>query len=260
MYIKKISLTLAISLTCISYNNQAATLIKNKDGKGSINTILIEKNNARMENNRPEQYMLVQFRDKKLYNINTKKKQIIDMAVPAMKAMPKPHNIKLKEPTIKAELVKKGVGPQIAGFDTMHYQMKANDKLCSDQYFAIKALEIPHIKDFMQGMQEFAEDRRKKISSTSTIASKKPCMLAKEQLNTEINALGYSMRSLNENGRVKHEVIAIETNVNTDAKTFNLPETYATVSPFEMMQNALLKIKESVPMTSKAHAKSQKPQ
>jgi len=261
MYIKKISFTLAISLTCIAYNLQAATLIKNKDEKGAVNTILIDKNNARMQSNKPEQYMLVQLKDKKLYTVNTKKKQIINMAVPSMKVMPTAHTVEMKEPTIKAELIKKGVGPQIAGFDTMRYQMKANGKFCSDQYFALKALEIPHIKAYMQGMQDFAADRRKKISTLATVASKKPCLLAKEQLNNKINTLGYSMRSVNENGKVKHEVISIETKVKTDAKIFSLPENYSTVSPFEMMKQAMAKIKASAPiMSSKAHAKKQPPQ
>jgi hypothetical protein len=239
---KNRTLFLAMGLACVALNSQAATQLKNQDAMGGINNILINDTQARMETPKEGQYMIMQFKDKKAYAINDKQKQIVDMDAPMPENKPnpaKPEGDAPKPAEVKAELVKKDAGPKIAGYDTVHYQVLANGEVCSDEYLSSEALKVAHIKDFIQGMQDFAQERRKQMGGMGAMMQQRPCFAAKEQLNEQFNQAGLSMRSVDKAGKTKHEIIEIKTDVKTDEQTFTLPKDYAVTTPFEMMQKAL---------------------
>jgi hypothetical protein len=205
--------------------------------------VIIDDKNARIEANADaQQFMLVSFSDKKSYMINIKQKQALDMTPPAAPPadflkhlqQQQPQNI----PDAKVELVKKGDGPEIAGYPTAHYQIIANGNVCSNEFIADKALQNSQIKAFADYMQSM-KDERKKAMGNFMPKSPDPCIQASEKLGDQVMKLGLSMRSTDHENNVRQEVLSIKTDEIVDASQFKLPEGFEIMTPQQMLQKAM---------------------
>lgn len=205
--------------------------------------VIIDDKNARIEAGADnQQFMLVSFSDKKSYMVNLKQKQALDMTPPAappadfLKQLQQqqPQNV----PDAKVELVKKGDGPEIAGYSTVHYQIVANGTVCSNEFLAEKALQNPQIKAFADYMQSMKEDRKKAMGDFMP-KSPDPCMQASEKLSDQVMKLGLSMRSTDQENKVRQEVVAIKTDEKVEPAQFKVPEGFEMITPQQMFQRAM---------------------
>lgn len=220
----------------------ADTLVTNKGPQGKEQKVYISAEGARMEAHQAGQYVLMQFEGGKMYAINPQQKQVLDLntAPPAPSAaqlppgMPKP----APAPEVKAELIKVGLGPEIAGFKTEHYQVKANGEVCENEYLSAEALEVPHIKAFMKQMQSLSE-KRKQQRGNLPFMRVPPCVEAAEKVSAQYLQLGLPLRTENAKGEVRNEVSSINTDATAPAGSFELPKDYAVVDPAAMLRNAM---------------------
>jgi hypothetical protein len=174
--------------------------------------------------------------------INTKQKQALDMTPPSAPPadflkhlqQQQPQNV----PDAKVELVKKGDGPEIAGYPTTHYQIIANGNVCSNEFIAEKALQNSQIKAFADYMQSMKEDRKKAMGDFMP-KSPEPCVQAAEKLSDQVMKLGLSMRSTDHENKVRQEVLSIKTDEKVDAAQFKLPEGFEIMTPQQMLQKAM---------------------
>lgn len=230
---------LGLSLTSAA---QAALLMENKGPKGKVQKVYMDDAGVRMESGKPGQYMLIQFADKKMYAVNSEQKQILDMSAkpptpPKMPEAPKQAPPQAEE-EVKTELVKKGDGPEIAGFSTVHYQVMANGQVCSNEYLSADALQLPHIKTFMQTMQDLAAERKKQRGGMPFMRSH-PCVQATEEASAQYLKLGMPVRSTNPKDELRHELVSIQKDVAAPEGGFNLPQGYQMSTPFDMMKQAM---------------------
>ncbi|MEY3218665.1 MAG: hypothetical protein RIT27_22 [Pseudomonadota bacterium] len=205
--------------------------------------VIIDSTHARIEASPDlQQFMLISFADKKSYMINMKQKQAIDMTPPSappadflkhLQQQP-PQNV----PEAKVELVKKGNGPEIAGYPTTHYQIIANDTVCSNEFLAEKALQHPQIKVFADYMQSMKAERKKVMGDFIPKAAD-PCMQAAEKLSEQVMKLGLSMRSTDQENNVRQEVLSLKTEEKVEENTFKLPDGFEIMTPQQMLQRAM---------------------
>jgi len=205
--------------------------------------VIIDDKHARIEASPDlQQFMLISFADKKSYMINTKQKQAIDMTPPSAPPadflkhlqQQQPQNV----PDAKVELVKKGDGPEIAGYPTAHYQIMANGTLCSNEFLAEKALQNPQIKIFADYMQTMKEDRKKAMGGFAP-KSADPCLQATEKLSDQVMKLGLSMRSTDSENKIRQEVLSLKVEENIDPNLFKLPDGFEIMTPQQMLQRAM---------------------
>lgn len=211
----------------------SATIIERRDTKGNLQKVTLEGQQAYIENDNRHN-MLINLQDKKAYAINSKDKQIMEMKIVGTpRALPPNMPPPPKGPTIEAQLLKKGEGPQIAGYPTLTYQVTANGKVCSENYFSLEAGKITYLKEFMEAMYTLSSSRTPKGIPLP------PCLRAHNELENESMALGIPMRSLIKEGtreKVWHEIVSIKTNVSVAKDFFNLPQDFKIITEEEIQK------------------------
>ncbi len=234
---------------CLISSAWAATVVENKDASGQIQKVMLEGNYARMEGaNAPDGYMLIDLEKHKMYAVNPQQKMIVDMLADPPPQMPpggKPPG-QPDAPELNAELVKVGDGPEIAGYATTHYQIKADGQVCANEYVSSEAMEVPMVGKFVNAMQEISDSRRQAMGNMP-FGQMPPCARAMRELSDDVAKHGLSMRTTGPNGKVRQEVAKITTDVKTEADMFKLPEGYQTTSPQKMMQQAMERMRQMTP-------------
>ncbi|MEM7017212.1 MAG: hypothetical protein AAF512_07700 [Pseudomonadota bacterium] len=216
----------------------AATLIEgfNKVDSERPEKMLIEGKNAKMEMGMPNgQYILIKLNEGKVYMVNPPQKQIMDV-LKGQDQMPKPPASNRTKP--KYDIVKKGSGPEIAGYKTEHYQLMANDKLCSNEYLSTDAMKVKHVASFMEAMKKMNEMRQESYRNMP-FAAQDPCDELQADAVDELAGKGFSMRSADAEGNVRREVSSIKTGIAVQPGTFDLPKGYQVTSPYEMLQKVM---------------------
>ncbi len=250
--LSRFSMATAVGTALICSPLWAATEIQQKgtlmggakaaNAAAQTSSILLDASHARMQAGAAGQYMLLDFSNGKMMMINTQQKQAIDMSsMPKMpKGMGKPPN-QAEPAAIKAELVKVGNGPEIAGYATDHYQVKAEGKVCSNEFISADALQVEHVEKFMQSMHKMAQERRQAMSNMPFF-KQDPCAKAAEQTAGEMLKQGMLMRSQDTNGQLRNEIVSIKTDVPASAADFSVPADFEVLTPQQMMQRAMQKM------------------
>lgn len=182
-----------------------------------------------------------------MYLVDAHKKRIVEMDIKGVP--PKlPQQMPPKPPwgdSVGAEFVKKGQGPKIAGYPTMHYQVQADvpDRrgnmrsiTCSDNYFSTEAVQkVAYLNKFIEIMFEMSNSRKLKGMPAPF------CQQAFHELEEESMQLGIPMKTVLKGGgemgdRVKHEIIRIQTDAKVSADTFVLPRYDDKISEQEMKE------------------------
>ncbi len=145
---------------------------------------------------------------------------------------------------VKAELVQKGDGSMIAGYPTIMYQLKADDKLCAEVYFSKKALvEAAHLKKLLQTMNKMSSSRAMKGMPLP------PCLEAYREKEAEFIKLGLPLQTVlkSEKGdRVKSKVLSIKTAVEVAPDSFALPTDYELKTEQELRKERQAKMREQM--------------
>lgn len=225
--------------TEIQQKGVAISAPKTANAQAQTSTILLDASHARMEVGSAEQYMLFDFTQQKMTMVNAQQKQAIDMSsLPKMpENLPKPPAQADAAP-VKVELVKVGKGPEIAGFSTEHYQVKADGKVCSNEFISAEAMNIEYVENFMQSMHKMAAERRKNMKNMPFF-KQDPCAKAAEQSAGDMLKHGMLMRSQDSNGQLRNEIVSIKTDVAAKAEDFTVPADFEVMTPQQMMQRAM---------------------
>jgi len=231
---------LAISLAVTPAG--AATVVKHHGKQDKAQTVLIEGDKVRMESSKGRgDYTLIYLTTKKVFMVDERNKRVIKMGV-GEELPPLPPNLPSRDksqkiPEVDAKLVKLGAGPEILNYATEHYQIVANEVVCSDEYFSETARSIAGLENFINTLAELAQDRKQKMGQMPMpLLARDPCMQAREKLEGELVKLGVPMRSTDNKGRVMTEVVSIETDMKVDAEQFDLPKDYPVMTEKEVVQ------------------------
>lgn len=200
--------------------------------------VFIKGSMARTETGRPDYYMLMDLDNKHMYGVNTTSKQIVDMSQkPKNAQIPEPKEADTKENN-GVTLVKKEGGKTVAGYETVQYQVMAQGKACGFEYVSAKAQKLKELNTFVQTMQDMQRKRMKSLAAMPFI-QQDPCVLASAQASLNLADLGLSLRSEDAQGKVRREVVSIQSDAKLPEDTFKLPADYERLTPMEMMQRSL---------------------
>ncbi|NJO15488.1 MAG: hypothetical protein HC877_06995 [Thioploca sp.] len=193
----------------------------------------MEERQARIETSNPNFYTLIDLEKGKAYMVNTEEKQLM-----AMNIVGTPLKLSRDEPSlpkIKAELIENGEGPKVAGYTTINYQVVAEGKVCSENYFSLEAMKVPYVKAFLDAMYQMSSSRKPKGLLVH------PCQQAHDELEARSMKLGVPMKSIIKGSRekgdkVKYEIIRIQTDVNIPENTFTLPKKYQLKTEAQLLE------------------------
>jgi len=235
------SLIMGGLLSAYLFPSEAATLIEQQDNKGTQKVFLADQQ-VRLESGEPSRYRLIDLPSKKAYTIDTKEQRIVEMEVAGTPpALPSNMPSLPKASPVEAELVKKGEGPKIAGYATVNYEVTANGKVCSENYFSKEAAKIAHLNEFMEAMYTLSSSRKPKGMPMP------PCQQAHDNLEKESMALGVPMKSVIKWGdkeKVRHEVKRIQTDVTVAKDFFDLPKGFKRITEEEMIKENTEKMQD----------------
>lgn len=237
---KRLSYSLIVMIMTISMlPSWAATVIKRENLQGKTEKVILDQQQVRIEYPDAEHYMILDLDKQKAYALNQKAKIIVEMAFTAPKSAQVPQH-RAKQP-VEAELVKKGEGPKIAGYATLHYQLTAQGRPCSDEYFSKQATEIENIKAFLTAMNELSQSRQPPGMPMH------PCQQAHNELTQKAFSIGVPMKSATAKGKIRHEIKSIETGVKVEATQFTLPKAYQLKTEQQMITEAQQRMGERLP-------------
>ncbi|ALG69238.1 hypothetical protein [Beggiatoa leptomitoformis] len=229
-------LLLGLSSFLLASSAWSATVVEHRNAQGQVQQVIIDDQHARMNNEHsPSQYMLVDFAARLMYAVDIKQKTIVKISMdkPVEPSLPAGMEMPKQKP-VDAQLVKKDAGIDVAGYPTTHYQVTANGKMCSDDYFSVDAYKTPHIDSFLKTMQEMSKSRKKMMSM---FPMSDPCAKAHATLEPDASIMGMPMKSIGNDGEVRHEILSIKVDVPTTAETFALPTDFKTMTEQEMVQS-----------------------
>lgn len=218
-------LAIAIMGLALASTASAATLIESRADQNTMK-MWIEGPHSRMDMPEQDGYILIDAKQKKMYIISDKERTVMDMS-----SNFKSQFDKSKSDDIDIKLVKKGSGPTIAGYQTMHYALSANGKHCADQYISLKVLRDPNLK-------EYARHATGMSNNSPTRALMDACTLASISAAERFKQIGFPLRTVNANGGT-HEVTRIQKNVSPGPNAFDLPKDYKIVDMGQIMQQIL---------------------
>lgn len=242
-WITGLAMTLAITPTW------AATVIKHQGGKqNKEQSVAIEGDKARMDSGMEGGFSLLDLTANKIFMVDERNKRVIKMGVgeemPALPTQPSRHDAK-KPPEVDAKLVKIGEGPKILEYPTLHYQLVANEVVCSEEYFSEAAAKVTGLQKFINALAAISQDRKAKMAQMpSPLRMRDPCMQAREKLEEDAAKLGVPMRSVDSKGRVLTEVVSIATDVKMSAEQFELPRDFKVMTEKELIQALETEVKQ----------------
>lgn len=225
----------------VSANSWAgtATVIQHHDQSGKVQKITITETKARMDSERPERYMLLDLEAQKMFAVDGLEKRVMVVPIkPESDLSSLSSNApNLPEmPPIKTALVEKGEGQTLLGYATRHYQITANDQVCSDNYVAARASDIAHLQNFLTAMSELTHSRRAMMKMAFAFS---PCLFAQSEQEAALMTKGIVLKSIDNQGRIVHQIDSIQTDVAIDEQSFTIPSDYPVLNEQQIMQKRM---------------------
>lgn len=243
---QKLAFGIWVSITSVAaIPSWAATVVEQRGMQGNVQKIIINMPTARIESSRPTQYMLVNMQEKKMYMVDSEHKRILVVDMAATAPTNPPPQAPTPPVTVEARLDKKGDGPEIAGYATVHYQTLANNMVCSNEYLSADALKIESIKTFLLAMEDLASARKKMLRAMATPQQQDPCAQAYDKLQSEYKAIGVPLKTTDKEGKVINEIASIQVDVTVAADLFVLPKEYKLTTEEEMRKEFMQKMEEA---------------
>jgi len=196
---------------------QTATQVTIKNEKGRSEAILIGERMARMGTGEKGQYMLIELDGDRIHMVDEQRREIHELKSGG-KTDPAPAG--------DARLDKQGSGPEIAGYDTKHYHLLAGDTRCGDIFVSREAFEVSGIEPVYRATRAMARKMRAMTAGFGAMGGDDPCERADDLMLDNMEKYGMLMRSLDKNGKLETEVVAIKEDVTVAPGTFDLPEDY----------------------------------
>jgi len=217
---------LAPAALCLaSANLAAATLIESKT-EGGLHKMWVEGPKARVQSEGGVQgHVLMDFAGRELLFVNDTKKTIITMD---SQLSDKP------APQIDgARLAEVGPGPEIAGFETTHYRLEVDGKVCSESYISSAIIEEANLEALAEAARE--------IYSPPAPGSD-GCARAEAAFEPKLIDKGFVLRSVKD-GKVQREVTSVRTGVELPPGGLEAPEDYRRIDMAEMQRRLMESMK-----------------
>ncbi len=228
----------------------AATIIERQE-MGKTQKVTLDRQQVRIDSSDPNFYILMDLNQGMSYMVNGKEKRIVKIKIigtpppiPPQDGQPwgrrSQSRYAYNNQPVKAKLIKVGNGPAIAGYPTVTYQIKANNKVCSENYFSKPATNVPYIMDFLNAISKMSSSR--KVKGVALPA----CIQAYNDLEAEYMKLGVPMKTVikgKKGNLVMYEITRIQTNVDVPSRLFRLPN-YKMISEQQMIQEGLAEMKK----------------
>lgn len=196
----------------------AATVMETREPGGGIAKMTVEGRYARMQSEE-HNYVLIDLTQGKFYGVDLGARHIIDMSAPPP---PDPNFKPEQRPAVHAVLVDKGEGPIIAGFPTRHYQITAEGRICSDTFLSAQAMEEGDMRGFMEGFQRFYQQQKEAYVQAG--ADYDACEEAQDVAWDKYLEYGMPLKTVDLDGYMRQEVVALRTGVSVEKGYFDLPE------------------------------------
>ncbi len=196
----------------------AATLLEFKGSEGDTLKMWIDGHRARMETPAQQDgYILTDLKEKQMYVISDKERTIMDMSA-GFRAQFSGDRPELAD---SITLEKMGSGPTILGYETEHYTVSVNGKVCGDRYVSRSVLNDTDLK-------EYARYSGRASHGPAISGILHSCDKADIALADKFKTIGYPLRSVDSDGDT-HEVTRIEKNASIGPDAFELPQGYQTI-------------------------------
>jgi hypothetical protein len=190
------------------------------DGDEQTYTSYMEGPKSRMGSTGSSQFMLMNWKEKTLYAVDTALKQATDLSMGLKQTSVAQ---KCPEPHVDAVLEHLGAGPEIAGYATEHYIVKADGKACEEIYASKQAFgEIGEWLDNLRDMEE----------SDDEDVGRSKCDIASDKV-VDLGRIGWPLKTVTLRGPGKghvEEVLQIQKNVSVPAGFFDVPAGYKIVT------------------------------
>jgi len=232
----KLQSGIMVGLLSASVCGWAATIIERQE-MGNTQKVTLEGQNVRIDSSNPNFYILMDLKKGNAYMVNGQERRIVKLKIVGTPPSPPPQYRQTQRQPVKAQLVKIGKSSSIAGYPSVKYEMKANNKMCSEEYFSEKAAVVPYIKEFLNAISQMSSSRQIKGMPMPR------CLQADNDLEAEYKKLGMPMKTVikGKTGNiVMYEITRIKTDVGVPSKLFRLP-SYRIVSEQEVMRENMAK-------------------
>jgi hypothetical protein len=224
MILMKFSLILL--LISLSHNAWSAIKVDSTNYNKKTLSVVFNKHLARFYGSKKGQYMLPNTRTRKKYDIDSRKRKILDISVSTTTS-----DNPVKKPVIK--LINIGSGPVIAGYPTTQYEMTADGTLCETIFSSKIAAKQPAMKAYTKIMQAMANMAK----SANVKSFTRPCFRAQRWSFEEYRKLGTLMKSVKPEGKITFLITKINTSFEVPKNYFNLPKNYKTDDMQQMLDS-----------------------
>jgi len=221
---------LSLPVFFISVPVTAATLIEIDSVEGGRTRVITDGSKARIDMSQDQGYVLIDYKTQSMHVVLPGEKQIMDMSgeMPAMAGKP--------PADVKVTVVPAGKGPEIAGYSTNKFTLKANGQNCGTIYGSLDAMKGSGIGKLLETMQKFEEKQRASMGSYADMMG--PCERARMGMSDQAKTVGVPMREVDKKGNVDNEIIRIDTKAPLPANAFSLPGGYKTIVVADQMKQA----------------------
>ena len=208
----------------------SGTLVEILDEQGHISKISYQGDMARMETPGEPGYALMNTKKRKMYIVNLEERTVMEMG--DLKNMSFPGVVPGGGSKPSVKFTKKGGGPKILGYETIHYHVSANGQACQDEYLAPALIKDKQLSQIFDTMSKMSSDMD---PSAMIAAGGDICDLVDLQGVKTYMKSGFPLRTV-KNGKTTNEVTKIKRNEKFPADIFELPKGYKIVNMQQMMQ------------------------
>ena len=211
-----------VGMMMCSAGLQAATLME-MESDGETMTIWFQGAKMRMESEGG--YVLMDWEANKMYIVSPEEGMAMDMSY-VMAAQPKGDK---GDSGPKAVVTKVGNGPEIAGYETVHYTISVEGEHCEDIYTSKKAYKDLDAEDLFDRIQKLGDTDMDEMDEWGS-----PCDYAETSL--DFADLGFPMRTEYAESGEFEEVARIVPDAGQPDGGFDVPAGLEIMDMSQMMQ------------------------
>ena len=219
------TIPLFISLLLFATGLHADVQIRIKDDSGRVSTISSDGERVRIDNDLMPGYVLIDRRSSQFMMVDTSSGRLlyttIDGGGDGAQGAP-------------ARLVDQGKGPRIAGYNTRKFAFSANGRPCGTIYASRELLEDRKVMAMFESMRTMQEKSRGMMGGMSGLLD--DCQRANLQLAATLETSGAPLRVVDASGRLKSEVVSVDSRVSLGRDYYAEPAGMTRVSLDEKVE------------------------
>jgi hypothetical protein len=218
---------LGIVCLAICQPASAALLIEGRSTNGDdvqVYKSYIDGQNSRMGGADARQYVLMNWKTKSFFIVDTISKQATDMSISLKQGVT---SQQCPQPEVDAVLERIDTGPTLAGYPTEHYIVKADGKACEELFTSREAMEaVGEWFNNLRDMQERDDDD----------LGRSKCDIASDKV-VDLGKIGWPLKTVTLRGGGKghiDEILRIKANASVPVGFFSVPAGYRIIKAEEL--------------------------